>query len=281
MRKLASVVTGMLLSGLATSYAYADPHKIDTDNGNGNVTLTAKAKQSTAGRPSSRTTSGRDQTATEFKARVAEYQTAWVAWQACVSSTGESMPSCTVPSLSLGPQPPGGLTLNPVVGGPLQIAVTPEEVAYMAIARLHLDPLTPVIGPPPDLNPWHMAAVGYPLWLSGAGTADPAPVTDAVFNLLVSLDAHVTQTDFAMGDGHVVTCRGAGVAWSNSVTPGEKSPTCGYQYSRPSLPDKSYTVIARTHWDIDWTINNQRGVIRMAQTSSTQLPVGELQVLIR
>jgi hypothetical protein len=79
----------------------------------------------------------------------------------------------------------------------------------------------------------------------------------------------------------VITCRGAGLAWTRAVAPGEKSPVCGYQYAAPSLPKGDYTVTIRTHWDIDWTINNQRGVIPMVQASSTQLPVGELQVLVR
>jgi hypothetical protein len=220
-----------------------------------------------------------------IKAEIAAYRAAFVAWQACVAQTpqiGQVAPSCPPPQgWDLGPRPPADLSIDPTSGGPPQIRLTAEQVAYIAVARLHLEPLTPVIGPPPDLNRWQMAAVGYPLWLSGAGNADPAPVSDAVFNLLVRLDAHVTHTDFVMGDGHRVTCSGAGLAWTRAVEPGQKSPACGYQYATPSLPQGDYTVTIRTHWDIDWTINNQRGVIRMVQASSTQLPVGELQVLVR
>jgi hypothetical protein len=223
-----------------------------------------------------------------LKAQIAEYRAAFAAWQACLNQTvqlptGSITLSCTPPpGWNVGPRPPADLSVDPATGGgPPRIRLTAEQVAYIAVARLHLEPLTPVIGPPPDLNQWRMAAVGYPLWLSGAGNSDPAPVSDAVFNLLVRLDAHVTHTDFVMGDGHVITCRGAGMAWTRAVSPGEKSPVCGYQYVAPSLPKGDYTVTIRTHWDIDWTINNQRGVIRMVQASSTQLPVGELQVLVR
>jgi len=84
-----------------------------------------------------------------------------------------------------------------------------------------------------------------------------------------------------MGDGNVVRCQGSGLSWNPAVVPGEKSPTCGYQYAKPSLPNGNYTVTARTHWDVGWTINNQTGVIQMTQTSSIELPVGELQVLVR
>jgi hypothetical protein len=220
-----------------------------------------------------------------IKAEIAAYRAAFVAWQACLAQTpqiGQVAPSCSPPQgWDLGPRPPADLSVDPTAGGAPQIRLTAEQVAYIAVARLHLEPLTPVIGPPPDLNRWEMVAVGYPLWLSGAGNADPGPVSDAVFNLLVRLDAHVTHTDFVMGDGHMVTCSGAGLAWTRAVEPGQKSPACGYQYATPSLPQGDYTVTIRTHWDIDWTINNQRGVIRMVQASSTQLPVGELQVLVR
>ena len=178
---------------------------------------------------------------------------------------------------------PGTLVTNAaaaVPGGP-QIVLTPEQVAYIAFARLHLEPLKPVIGPPPELNRWKMAAVGYPLWLSGGGNPHPPAVWDQVFNLRVRLEARVKSVDFLMGDGNVVTCDGPGLPWTPAVKPGDRSPACGYQYAKPSLPDGNYTVTARTHWNVNWTINSQTGVIPMIQASSVELPVGELQVLIR
>ena len=264
------------------------------DDGFGNVRIQAKGQSDRRRTPEA---TGGNQTDLEqrraaalaaerrIKAEIAAYRAAFVAWQACLAQTpqiGQVAPSCSPPQgWDLGPRPPADFSVDPTAGGAPQIRLTAEQVAYIAVARLHLEPLTPVIGPPPDLNRWEMVAVGYPLWLSGAGNADPGPVSDAVFNLLVRLDAHVTHTDFVMGDGHVVTCSGAGLAWTRAVEPGQKSPACGYQYATPSLPQGDYTVTIRTHWDIDWTINNQRGVIRMVQASSTQLPVGELQVLVR
>ena len=299
MRAVVALVLGLVLSVEMAGLASATPHEIRTDTGNGNVTLTARSRDSAA--RATKTPQGRVRAnaaqdleqrraaalAAErrIKAGIAAYRAAFVAWQACLAQTpqiGQVAPSCSPPQgWDLGPRPPADLSVDPTAGGAPQIRLTAEQVAYIAVARLHLEPLTPVIGPPPDLNRWEMVAVGYPLWLSGAGNADPGPVSDAVFNLLVRLDAHVMHTDFVMGDGHVVTCSGAGLAWTRAVEPGQKSPACGYQYATPSLPQGDYTVTIRTHWDIDWTINNQRGVIRMVQASSTQLPVGELQVLVR
>lgn len=215
----------------------------------------------------------------ELQRQIAAYMKSLDAWQACLSQTppGGSAPSCQQPG-----SPPFRATLPTMLGtGSGQLTLSPEQVAYIAFARLHLDPLEPVIGPPPEINRWKMAAVGYPLWLSGGGDPNPPAVSDQVFNLRVRLKAHVTSVDFLMGDGNIVTCQESGMPWTPAVQPGERSPVCGYQYSKPSLPEGSYTVTARTHWDVDWTINNQTGVIRMIQASSVELPVGELQTLIR
>jgi hypothetical protein len=227
---------------------------------------------------------------TKLRQQVADYQQEMDRWRTCMSQNrqpvvaGDAAPFCTQPT------PPDFVTEIPgtlvtdaaaaVQGGP-QIILTPEQVAYIAFARLHLEPLKPVIGPPPELNRWKMAAVGYPLWLSGGGDPRPPAVWDQVFNLRVRLEAKVKSLDFLMGDGNVVTCDGPGLPWTPAVKPGDRSPVCGYQYEKPSLPEGNYTVTARTHWNVNWTINSQTGVIPMIQASSVELPVGELQVLIR
>jgi len=227
---------------------------------------------------------------TRLRQQVADYQAALESWRTCMTQTrqpvvsGDAAPFCTQPvPPDFATQLPGTLVTNAAAAvqrGP-QIILTPEQIAYIAFARLHLEPLKPVIGPPPELNRWKMAAVGYPLWLSGGGDPHPPAVWDQVFNLRVRLEARVKSVDFLMGDGNVVTCDGHGLQWTPAVEPGEKSPVCGYQYAKPSLPDGNYTVTARTHWNVNWTINGQTGVIPMFQASSVQLPVGELQVLVR
>ena len=59
-----------------------------------------------------------------------------------------------------------------------------------------------------------------------------------------------------MGDGKTVSCSGDGDEWTKAVEPGSKSPTCGYTYTKPSLPKDSYTVAAITNWAVTWTVNN-------------------------
>ncbi|GAA1854952.1 hypothetical protein ACFFOM_02275 [Microlunatus capsulatus] len=164
---------------------------------------------------------------------------------------------------------------------PAAPAVTPEQAAYIASARLRLTAPQPVVGPPPDINEWDMAAVGYPLWLWAEGDLDPAPVSDSVFDLSVALDARLVEVVFDMGDGNRVRCSDLGTRWTRSVEPGTASPSCGYAYPQPSLPEGSYTVTANAVWAIDWAINGTTGSIPFYQSASTTIPVGELQVLVR
>jgi hypothetical protein len=84
-----------------------------------------------------------------------------------------------------------------------------------------------------------------------------------------------------MGDGHTVTCPGSGQKWTAAVQPGAKSPSCGYSYTKPSLPHGNYTVAAIADWAVTWTSNGQSGVINVPAVDTTELPVGELQVLVR
>jgi hypothetical protein len=165
--------------------------------------------------------------------------------------------------------------------GPGNSAITAGQAAAIAVARLQLPTIAPGIGPSPDLNPWNMAAVGYPLWLWADGPTHIGPISDSVAGLSVSLDAEVSSLMFRMGDGHSVACAGAGQPWTKSVQPGAKSPTCGYAYAKPSLPDDKYTVAAIANWAVTWTSNGQSGVINVPAVDTTDLPVGELQVLVR
>jgi hypothetical protein len=160
------------------------------------------------------------------------------------------------------------------------VQITPEQAALMAIASLQLPAVAPGIGPDPSINRWKMAAVGYPLWLWADGPTHVGPVSQSVANLHVSLDARLTSVSFEMGDGHSVNCHGPGTPWAPSIEAGTPS-TCGYRYDEPSLPDGSYTIRAVSHWSIDWEVGGQSGTVTMDQLGTRQLPVGELQVLVR
>jgi hypothetical protein len=160
-------------------------------------------------------------------------------------------------------------------------AITPAQAAASAVARLQLPVNTPGIGPDPDKNRWKMAAVGFPYWLWAEGPAHIGPVRQNVANLSVSLEARISKTVFEMGDGKTVTCAGPGTRYPSWVEAGTKSPSCGYTYTKPSLPRGDYTVSAVSYWAVTWHVNGATGVITVPRRGTAQLPVGELQVLVR
>ena len=91
----------------------------------------------------------------------------------------------------------------------------------------------------------------------------------------------MSSLTFRMGDGNTVNCAGSGHPWTAAVQPGTKSPSCGYSYAKPSLPDRTYTVAAIANWAVTWTSNGRSGVINVPAVATTEIPDGELQVLVR
>lgn len=195
------------------------------------------------------------------------------------ATTGNTTLGNTGP-IAWNPANPGGPAQAAAPAAPAVPAISPQEAAYTAVARIRFPVVAPGVGPDPDKNRWKMAAVGYPLWLWADGPTTIAPVTDSVQGLSVSLQAEVVRTTFAMGDGETVRCAGGGRRYGAWIEPGQESPTCGYRYQQPSLPDGKYTVTATAYWDVAWTSGGQSGVITVPVDASAQLPVGELQAVI-
>jgi hypothetical protein len=215
----------------------------------------------------------------KLEAAIAAYNRRVVRYNRCVLSFDPSRNPAGCGSAPTLPAVPR-FASNTFSGGGNQ-PIRADQAAAIAVARLQLPTIAPGIGPSPDLNPWNMAAVGYPLWLWADGPTHVGPISDSVAGLSVSLDAEVSSLTFRMGDGHTVTCAGTGHAWTAAVEPGTKSPNCGYSYTNPSLPDRAYTVAAIANWAVTWTSNGQSGVINVPVVDTTELPVGELQVLVR
>ncbi|MGV8908404.1 MAG: hypothetical protein ACOH1Y_05430 [Propionicimonas sp.] len=153
-----------------------------------------------------------------------------------------------------------------------------SSVARTLIVGLHLPDPTPRIGPDPTHNEWKMAAVGFPLWL---WTDGPTTVSNQVraYGITFTLRADWQSTTFDMGDGHHLTCTSTPV-YPTNITPGTKSPDCGYTYLTSSLPKGNYPVTATTNWRIRWTALGQTGSIPGTHTGTWSLPVGELNALV-
>jgi hypothetical protein len=214
----------------------------------------------------------------KLSAELADYNRQLANYNRCVLIFDPSVSNAGCGSAPTPPNPPQFSNTN--FSGPGN-QPTAGQAAAIAVARLQLPKIAPGIGPSPDLNPWNMAAVGYPLWLWADGPTHVGPISDSVAGLSVSLDAEVSSLTFRMGDGHTVTCAGSGHPWTTAVQPGTESPSCGYTYAKPSLPDKTYTVAAIANWAVTWTSNGQLGVINVPVVDTAELPVGELQVLVQ
>jgi hypothetical protein len=216
----------------------------------------------------------------KFSAALAAYDRQLASYNRCVWTFDPSLSNAGCGSRPTPPTAPefGSDTFSGRGNTP---RIAAGQAAAIAVARLQLPTVAPGIGPSPDLNPWSMAAVGYPLWLWADGPTHLGPISDSVAGLSVSLEAEVSSLTFRMGDGHSVNCPGTGHPWTPAVEPGRKSPNCGYTYAKPSLPDDTYTVAAMANWAVTWTGNGQSGVINVPAVDTTELPVGELQVLVR
>lgn len=287
MRTLCKVLALFWFLSLLPTDANAEPTRSCSKvTGRCSVSIKSQGSPPRINRPSSEGPDGRrsadaarakfDKEFAAYKAAVERFNTCRRAEVAGAGPTGLCGTSPLMADTTMAGNTAGGA--GGAGGAPL---ITPGQAGALAAARLKIPTVAPGIGPPSDLNRWKMAAVGYPLWLWADGPTQIGPVSDSVAGLSVSLRAEVTSLTFRMGDGKVVTCQGTGDKWSKAVAPGTKAPSCGHTYIKPSLPKSNYTVAALTEWAVTWTANGQSGVINVPAVQTAELPVGELQVLVR
>ena len=167
------------------------------------------------------------------------------------------------------PAPPGGA------------APDPAALAERAADQLDLRPIEIGIAP----HPADTGAVGYiglPVW---GWTANPddavlgpqtAQVTEGPFTVTVT--AEVDELIWDWGDGITTRCTPPGTPYSEDIGFAE-SPDCGHEgYAEQG--DKHVTVTAT--WRITWEgMGGEDELDAREVTSSTDITVGELQVLRR
>lgn len=150
-------------------------------------------------------------------------------------------------------------------------------LATQAVATLNLPTALPVVSPRPAANEWNMVGVGYPLWLSVAGSATMS-ASASVQGYAVTLNATRTSVDFSMGDGSSLRCTST-TPYTTNVTPGTASPDCGYRYTQASDPGH-YRVVATANWVITWSALGETGTIAITKVGGTSLTVGELEAVV-
>ena len=161
------------------------------------------------------------------------------------------------------------------------VALADQAVEEMRLAA-------PEIGLTGYGNSGSMQVLGLPTWMwaadPGESTTGPITRSASAGGVTVTATARLRETVWNMGDGGVVTCSGenaAGTPYARSYD-ALPSPTCGYRYTRSSgsEPGRKYTVTVTSNWEIEWSGEGRSGTMTRSFVRSTQLRVGEVQVIV-
>lgn len=152
----------------------------------------------------------------------------------------------------------------------------PRVLAQQAIALMRLRAIN--IGIVPEPRAGSVGIIGMPTWLWAQNPSQSTwgPVTKSASSggSTVTATAKVDRVVWAMGDGSTVVCTGPGTAYQDSF--GKKSsPSCGHTYTRQG----TYTVRATSSWTVQWAGVGQSGTIPLNFTQTTNITMGEAQVL--
>jgi hypothetical protein len=172
---------------------------------------------------------------------------------------------------------------NRMVFFPGEPPLDPRVLVNQVVAGMDLEPIR--MGTAPESGPDRMGLVGMPVWLWVDQPDDRTygPVSDGASEgpVSVSVTAKVASVHWDMGDGNTFACDNPGTPYEDRFGKSE-SPDCGHRYEQTSAdqPDGVYTVTATSHWEVTWNANTgASGVRRLTRTATTELRVGEAQVL--
>ena len=180
-----------------------------------------------------------------------------------------------------GTQPFGGVTLvNNATGAP---AVTPQQLAQIAIGELILPTLQPATAPPRGKD----GLVGLPEWFWIPAT-EWAPVSKTVTAGPVWARATATPVKIAFTPGvgmSGVTCAGPGTAYQPSVPLSAQHTDCSFTYTQPSAgqPNNMYAAAVIVYWNVSWVgSGGAGGVVATGRPVSTpmSLPVAAGEALV-
>jgi hypothetical protein len=170
---------------------------------------------------------------------------------------------------------------------PAATGPSPRELADMAVSAMDFRaPEIGITGKGDD--PDSMQIIGLPTWLwvtdPDEHTVGPITRSASAGGITVTATGALDRIVWNMGDGRSVTCTGSsasGTAYEARYQD-QPSPTCGHRYTQTSAgrPNEAYTVNATAYWTVTWVGGGQSGTIPLTFTRSTQLRVGELQVIV-
>jgi len=172
-----------------------------------------------------------------------------------------------------GTQAFGGVTLvDNATGAP---AVTPADLAQVAIGDLIIPELHPQTAPPRG----HDGLVGLPEWFWIPGLnwgAAKSPVITAG-PVWAQATAVPTKIIFNPGGGLAgITCNGPGTAYQPKVPLSAQHTDCSYTYDQPSTgqPGNAYAASVTVLWNVSWVgSGGAGGVVATGRAVSTPITV--------
>ncbi|WP_344252367.1 hypothetical protein [Terrabacter carboxydivorans] len=152
----------------------------------------------------------------------------------------------------------------------------PRVLARQAMNAMRLKAVN--IGIVPEPRPGSIGIIGLPTWMWVDGPADntwgPITRTASAGGFTVRATAEVKKVVWDMGDGTQVVCFTKGTPYADSFGR-QSSPDCGHTYTRQGL----YAVTATSYWSVTWAGVGESGVIPLDLARTTNITMGESQVI--
>jgi hypothetical protein len=182
-----------------------------------------------------------------------------------------------------GPNPFVG-TMLVSTGGPNVPAVTPQQLAQIAIGDLIIPGLDPNTAPPAGKD----GLVGLPEWFWVAPADWHAVQTPPVRAGAVWAIATATPESIVINPGPglaSVSCKGAGTPYNSGVPLSQQQTDCSYTYSQPSAgqPGNAYAASVTVLWDVSWFGSDDTGatvVLGRPVTTPMTVPVAAGEALV-
>lgn len=154
----------------------------------------------------------------------------------------------------------------------------PRVLARRAMKSMRLKAVN--IGIVPEPRPGSIGIIGLPtwMWVAGPGETTWGPITRTASagGFTVTATARVKKVVWDMGDGTEVVCFSKGTPYADSFGR-QPSPDCGHTYTRQG----SHVVTATSFWSVTWAGVGESGVIPLDLSQTTNITMGESQVINR
>jgi hypothetical protein len=220
----------------------------------------------------------------------------WDAWRMCYSKLADPQPSADDPvwegrteGVIISCTPPYCVVegvgtddcyndLYWAAAAPGASGPSPRELADRAVDAMNLRAIT--IGIVPEPVAGSVGLVGMPTWMWAAEPSESStgPITRSASagGTTVTATGRLERILWSMGDGSTPVACGAGTPYADSHGMAS-SPDCGHHYTEQGR----YIVTATSYWTVEWSGGGQSGSIPLQFEDSTQITMGEAQVLVQ